>query len=150
MGKFDAPEQVDYVRKYTQQEKITYIGHSQGTTQLFYAMSKNPDFWADRLNLFISIAPVVYIDHSESPMMTFMSRFGNRLEQRFEKVGLYEVFGQGWDSQYGWVKRVMPMTKRIKINSDMMNIDLDDDERVRMLMGHFPHGTSVRSLNHFG
>ena len=42
------------------------------------------------------------------------------------------------------------MASSIKANSDMINIDLDDDERARQLMGHFPHGTSVRSLNHFG
>ena len=28
MGEFDAPTQIDYVREYTQQDKITYIGHS--------------------------------------------------------------------------------------------------------------------------
>lgn len=32
MGKYDAPAQVDYVRSQTGQKKVTYIGHSQGTT----------------------------------------------------------------------------------------------------------------------
>jgi pimeloyl-ACP methyl ester carboxylesterase len=32
MGKYDAPAQVDYVRKQTGASKVTYIGHSQGTT----------------------------------------------------------------------------------------------------------------------
>ena len=34
----------------------------------------------------------------------------------------------------------------------MMDVNLNDDtkERGKMLMGHFPHGTSSRSLNHFG
>mmetsp|Transcript_15439 Transcript_15439/g.26121 ORF Transcript_15439/g.26121 Transcript_15439/m.26121 type:complete len:84 (+) Transcript_15439:502-753(+) len=31
MGDFDAPAQIDYVRGSTGAEKLTYIGHSQGT-----------------------------------------------------------------------------------------------------------------------
>ena len=98
MGKFDAPEQVDYVRRYTDQDKITYIGHSQGTTQLFYAMSKNPEFWGERLNLFVALAPPVLMDQSEQPLLKFASKFGNRLEDRFQKSGLYEIFGLGWET----------------------------------------------------
>jgi pimeloyl-ACP methyl ester carboxylesterase len=40
MGKFDAPAQIDFVRLKTGAEKVTYIGHSQGTTQMFYAISE--------------------------------------------------------------------------------------------------------------
>jgi predicted alpha/beta hydrolase len=32
MGKYDLPAQVDYVLKVTGQEKLSYIGHSQGTS----------------------------------------------------------------------------------------------------------------------
>ena len=40
--------------------------------------------------------------------------------------------------------------KMIKVRSDQLDINLDDGERTKMLMGHFPHGTSTRSLNHLG
>jgi pimeloyl-ACP methyl ester carboxylesterase len=39
--------------------KITYIGHSQGTSQMFYALSTNEDSIASKVNLFIALAPVV-------------------------------------------------------------------------------------------
>ena len=32
MGKYDLPSNIDYVRNYTNKDKITYIGHSLGTT----------------------------------------------------------------------------------------------------------------------
>jgi pimeloyl-ACP methyl ester carboxylesterase len=32
LGDFDAPAQIDFVREKTGIEKVTYIGHSQGTT----------------------------------------------------------------------------------------------------------------------
>jgi pimeloyl-ACP methyl ester carboxylesterase len=63
MGLYDAPAQVDYVRKVSGRDKITYIGHSQGTTQMFFAISRDEAFWKKRLNLFVAIAPVTKLDH---------------------------------------------------------------------------------------
>jgi len=40
MGDHDAPAMIDYVRKLTRNRKLTYIGHSQGTIQMFYQLSK--------------------------------------------------------------------------------------------------------------
>lgn len=38
LGDFDMPASIDYVREQTGVKKLTYIGHSQGTTQMFYAL----------------------------------------------------------------------------------------------------------------
>lgn len=35
MGKYDAPAMVDFVRNMTSVDKVTFIGHSQGTSQMF-------------------------------------------------------------------------------------------------------------------
>jgi pimeloyl-ACP methyl ester carboxylesterase len=40
LGKYDAPSQIDYVRNLTGNDKISYMGHSQGTTQIFTALSE--------------------------------------------------------------------------------------------------------------
>ena len=39
LGKHDAPAQIDMVRQVTGHSKISYIGHSQGTSQMFSALS---------------------------------------------------------------------------------------------------------------
>jgi lysosomal acid lipase/cholesteryl ester hydrolase len=41
LGKYDAPTQIDYVRKETKTDRISYVGHSQGTSQMFSALSYN-------------------------------------------------------------------------------------------------------------
>ena len=74
MGDFDAPAQVDYVRNQTGQQKITYVGHSMGTTQLFYALSDQPDFWKERLNLFVALAPVTRLDNTGSDLFLYGSK----------------------------------------------------------------------------
>ena len=32
MGEHDDPAMIDYVLNFTKQDKITYVGHSEGTT----------------------------------------------------------------------------------------------------------------------
>lgn len=32
MGKYDQPAQINYVREFTRVDKLSYVGHSQGTT----------------------------------------------------------------------------------------------------------------------
>ena len=39
MGRFDIPAVVEYILDHTGQEKLSYIGHSQGTTQLFVGLA---------------------------------------------------------------------------------------------------------------
>ena len=58
MGKYDTPAFIDFVLSKTKQSKLTYIGHIQGTAQAFVGASLNPEFWAERLNLFVALAPV--------------------------------------------------------------------------------------------
>jgi len=39
MGTEDVPAVMDYIREVTNNEKVAYIAHSQGTTQMFYALT---------------------------------------------------------------------------------------------------------------
>ena len=42
-------------------EKVTYVGHSQGTLQMFAALSDNIQYYRKRMKLFVAIAPVVSV-----------------------------------------------------------------------------------------
>jgi len=59
LGKYDAPAQIDEVLRITGKSKLSYIGYSQGTSQMFSALSYNHGNLQDKLNLFIALAPVV-------------------------------------------------------------------------------------------
>lgn len=69
LGKYDAPAQVDYVRWKTWWRKITYIGHSQGTSQMFSALSMNHGYLQSKLDLFIACAPIINLKNSPNTMM---------------------------------------------------------------------------------
>jgi len=56
LANYDVPAIVDHVLRTTGQQKLTWIGHSQGNAQAFMALSTNPDL-ASKVKLMIAIAP---------------------------------------------------------------------------------------------
>ena len=58
MGTKDLPAFIDFVLKTTGLEKISYVGHSEGTTQFFLGASLKPDYFTEKINLAIMLAPV--------------------------------------------------------------------------------------------
>lgn len=52
---------VDYMILQTGEEKVSYIAHSQGNTEMFSALSENHGDLKDKINLFIALSPVVYL-----------------------------------------------------------------------------------------
>ena len=59
LGKYDLPAVFDFILTKTSLNNLTYIGHSQGTSSLLVALCTNPDFFRDKINLAVFLAPVV-------------------------------------------------------------------------------------------
>jgi len=65
MGIYDVPAEIDYILESTHFSKIaSYIGHSEGTTQFFIGSSLKPDYFSEKVSLFIGLAPIVRLDHA--------------------------------------------------------------------------------------
>jgi lysosomal acid lipase/cholesteryl ester hydrolase len=62
MAQYDLPATVHYITTHTNYSHVNYIGHSQGTTIAFAALAQDQQF-ADKINLFIALAPVAYVHH---------------------------------------------------------------------------------------
>ena len=64
MTAYDVPAFINFVLEKTKYEKLTWIGHSQGSTQMFYGLSdQSPINLRDKVNLMIALAPVTQIKH---------------------------------------------------------------------------------------
>lgn len=66
MGDYDLPSMLEYIEDYTGQKKVGYIGHSQGTAQMFYALATNQDYFKDRLSVFVALGPVTALKAEQS------------------------------------------------------------------------------------
>jgi len=67
LGKYDAPAQIDFVLRHTNKEKLVYIGHSQGTTQMFSALAEGHGNLQDKISHFIALAPAVNFKFDKVP-----------------------------------------------------------------------------------
>jgi len=65
MGRYDAPAVIKYIREVTGRSKITYLGHSEGTTQMFYSLTNHQVFWEENIAGFIAFAPLTRFDDSK-------------------------------------------------------------------------------------
>ena len=59
----DLPAMIDYVYNYTESAQISYVGHSQGTTAMFYGLAHNDEEdFAAKLKKVVALAPCFVID----------------------------------------------------------------------------------------
>ncbi|XP_055847681.1 lipase 3-like [Episyrphus balteatus] len=72
IGLYDLPAMIDYIRYYTDEDQVTYFGHSQGTTTFLLLNSLNERF-SSRIRSAHLLAPVAFMENMESPMMGLTS-----------------------------------------------------------------------------
>lgn len=52
---------IDFVLAKTGQEKLYYVGHSQGTTAFFVMASEHPEY-NEKIKLMVALAPVAFME----------------------------------------------------------------------------------------
>lgn len=76
---YDVTAMIDYVLSNTKQEKLHYIGHSQGTTVFYILCSEKPEYNA-KIRVHISLAPIAYMNHMTSPLLQIAAAGGTGLQ----------------------------------------------------------------------
>lgn len=69
MALSDLPAMLQYAQEVSGAKTLSYVGHSQGTTQAFAAFSSDPE-WATTIDLFGALAPVAYVHHQGSILLS--------------------------------------------------------------------------------
>jgi len=97
LGQYDVPAQIDNVRKITGYDKISYIGHSQGTSQMYVALAENYGNIQEKLNLFCAFAPIVNLSGTTNSLLKSAAKYEAKLESTAWILKLYEVRSPGTD-----------------------------------------------------
>ena len=71
----DIPATLEYIVNLTGFQKVAYIGHSQGTTQLFANLPINQEYYKDRISVFIALGPIARLSSTKSPAFNALSYF---------------------------------------------------------------------------
>eukprot|EP00164_Ancoracysta_twista_P001858 GFYU01002442.1.p1 GENE.GFYU01002442.1~~GFYU01002442.1.p1 ORF type:complete len:422 (+),score=99.94 GFYU01002442.1:142-1407(+) len=89
MAMYDVPDSIDYILKQTKEAQLAYVGHSEGTTQFFAAMSSQPDL-SEFVSCFVGLGPVATVGSVKNPFLRFMADF--RVDIVFEMLGFKKGF----------------------------------------------------------
>lgn len=151
MGTLDLPAMIEYILKITGRNKISYIGHSQGTAQLFAAASLNPDYFSQRLNCFLAFGPVTNLKNIGTGLLKVLAK--TRLDDMLLKFGTFNEFLPNKKSSEIFQNFVCGKLGILcqGILSMLADANPKDDEMSRFLVfvSHFPSGTSLKTVHHF-
>jgi pimeloyl-ACP methyl ester carboxylesterase len=98
MGAYDIPAMIDFILKNTGEKTLSYMGHSQGTSQMFSALSENKDDIQKKINLFIAMAPVARLTHTRNNFLEEIANDIDELAWGFELFHIWSLFGSNWDT----------------------------------------------------
>ena len=149
MADYDIPAMIDFVLKETKKPKLTYIGHSQGSLQMFAHLSSNPEF-IKKLNIFIALGPVGTIKNIEVEflrkakefpifdllIMNGVYEFLPNIQANFLFYSVCEKFGKVCD-------------KIIESFADMKVDEVDNVDRLPVILAHETGGTSIMNMIHY-
>lgn len=79
IGKYDLPATIDYILQTTNYSRLHYIGHSQGTTSFFVAMSERPEY-NEKILLMVAMAPPVFMANVQNKLLQLNVRYLSSIE----------------------------------------------------------------------
>lgn len=88
MAKYDLTAIIDYALNATGQEKLYYVGHSQGTTSAFALLSESPEY-NKKIEIFIALAPVATVGYITCAIK-YLAPFTKEIDFLFEILGVNE------------------------------------------------------------
>jgi lysosomal acid lipase/cholesteryl ester hydrolase len=168
MGKYDIPALYKYIlEEYNsgifRDQKITFIGYSQGTSQMFSGLLEEGtgEWLAERTEKYIAMAPVTYLNHAESWVYMSIAKvlIGQRIFAFKNKIfGSYQALPTFCRHNFAlaslatsfcsgsWIgkKICQNVIPGVSIDPRIDNIL----ENFKKLSEYYPSGSSAKSLIH--
>uniref|UniRef100_A0A7S1QCE9 Lipase n=1 Tax=Neobodo designis TaxID=312471 RepID=A0A7S1QCE9_NEODS len=150
MAKYDLPAVIDYVLNATGRTTLTWVGHSQGTWQAFSAFSTVHPSYADKVDLFVALAPVAYVGHSTSLLLRIIADLD--AGQIIEFLGFKEFLVNDWLLRQ--ISKVCPDVGHLCQDAlDLVfghgNPANRNDTQYAQILRYDPGGTSVNNMLHW-
>ena len=100
MGRYDLPTMIGFVKKTTQTYKVAYIGHSMGTTTMFYQMATDYARVREDVSIYVALAPVVRLSGTASPAVLSFGNVIRPIARNCELWNIYEIFTSNWFTDF--------------------------------------------------
>ncbi|KAM7073138.1 gastric triacylglycerol lipase-like [Molossus nigricans] len=150
MGKYDIPATLDFILKKTGQEKLHYVGHSQGTSIGFIAFSTYPNL-AKRIKAFYALAPTTALKYFKSPLRIFthMPLFLLKIALGDKAFSPHHYFIDILANEVCTREKLKAICSNaifLLLGFDPKNLNMT---RLDVYVSHNPAGTSVQNMLHW-
>jgi len=153
MATYDVPAMIDFVISKTGYDSLSWVGHSEGTIQMFAAgtltdQSVKIRRSLSKVNLFVALAPVAYVYHLKSKELVALAK--NGVAQKLIDKELYEFL------PYGNIELLAPTFCRF--GPALCNAFLRtlcgpssnlNETRLQVYVSETPAGTSIYNIDHW-
>jgi hypothetical protein len=112
---------------------------------MFYGLATNHDFWKERINLFVALAPVVNLSNTQSKFIKWISKADGTIGGILWISGKVELYRKGkvnWSDSY--ICRFIPGCNVMAKFLDTVLNPYEDSDRVFAGGSHFPNGSSLQ------
>ncbi|KAJ8727885.1 hypothetical protein PYW08_016270 [Mythimna loreyi] len=156
IGNHDLPAFIDYILEKTGQEKLHYIGHSQGGTTFLVLNSLRPEYNQKFLS-FQGLAPAAFFYNNEVTLFQTLAPMESVIETAAFAMGQGEIFGQ--NDFVDWFQRnfctddpseIFETLCETDILSGLQERDYYNSTMLPLFRAHAPAGASVRQVAHYG
>ncbi|CCE73271.1 Piso0_000302 [Millerozyma farinosa CBS 7064] len=148
---YDIPDTIEYISSFHQhKEQITYIGFSQGCSQLFASLSLRPDL-NSKLNLFIGLSPAIVPGNLDHPLLkSVVKSSAEDNDFLFFLLGNKAILPSisFWSSLLGMEGYKMVVDKSVKYLFGWAGINISDSQK-RIGYPHMFSNSSVKCVMHW-
>ncbi|XP_025420148.1 lipase 3-like [Sipha flava] len=154
MGTIDLPNTIDYILDKTGEPDLSYVGHSMGTAIFFVLCSERPEY-QEKIRSMAAMAPIAYLNHVKSPIMTFLSSIADPLAWLCNSLGYYEFRPNGKILLFAGKKfcEANSLFEGVCENMLFLYAGYDSKRLIKsilpIILAHTPAGASARQLTHF-
>ncbi|XP_028159021.1 lipase 1-like [Ostrinia furnacalis] len=154
MGIYDLPATIDFILAKTGKQKLSAIGHSQGTT-MFYALGSVKPEYNEKISVFISLAPIAYLNDISTSLRGLI-KLWPIINGFFIGLG-YEGVLQDQSAGNELVKFLCTLGEigyDLCVKGVLASLAGEDSEQLEpefldVLVDHYPAGTSRKAFSHY-
>ena len=155
MGTKDTPAFIDYIIKTTGRTKISYVGHSQGTTQLLAGASLIPDYYKEKILVSCLLAPASSMAMNANKLFQIISwpPIRHKVEDWVQEHRLFNLLP--YSKLATWIGvAVCDLFEGAICDFAMSKFsdadpEVDETTRYEVYMSFVPSGSSWRQLAHY-
>lgn len=162
MGMYDQPAFYQLILSHytNRDQKIIYIGHSQGTSQMFAGQTDpiSRDYLSYHTEKFIAIAPIVFMTKTSYGLLEYVAKLAKVAQHAVNDLGIYELMTGGCSKGSSWDDIAQWSCDNLKFLCDPQedifggfDTSVDNiDNILSTYLAHNPSGTSVKTYAHYG